>query len=85
MAYEVIIKAPAQRDLDSLPEKEVIRIARRLAQLQQNPRPVGVQKLTDQEGTAFASEIIAFSTSLMIKKDKYRFIVSNTARMPIVD
>lgn len=50
MAYEVIIKAPAQRDLDSLPEKEVIRIARRLAQLQQNPRPVGVQKLTDQEG-----------------------------------
>jgi mRNA interferase RelE/StbE len=50
VAYEVIIKPPAQRDLDSLPEKEVVRITRRLAQLQQNPRPVGVQKLTDQEG-----------------------------------
>ncbi len=50
MAYEIIIKPTAQKDLDKLPDKEVVKIVRRLTQLHENPRPVGIQKLTDQEG-----------------------------------
>lgn len=50
MAYEIIIKPTAQKDLDKLPDKEVVKIAKRFLQLQENPRPVGIQKLTDQEG-----------------------------------
>ena len=50
MEYKVIIKSSAQRDLDKLPNKEVSRIIRRISQLKNNPRPVGVQKLTDKEG-----------------------------------
>jgi mRNA interferase RelE/StbE len=50
VAYEIIIKPTAQKDLDKLPDKEVVKIARRLTQLQENPRPIGIQKLTDQEG-----------------------------------
>ncbi|MGH2568605.1 MAG: type II toxin-antitoxin system RelE family toxin [Bacteroidota bacterium] len=50
MVYEIIIKPSAQRDLDALPDKEVHRIARRINQLRTEPRPVGIQKLTSQEG-----------------------------------
>lgn len=50
MAYEIIVKPSAQRDLDSLPAREVGRIAFRIAHLANEPRPVGVLKLTNAEG-----------------------------------
>ena len=50
MAYEIILKPSAQKDLDSLPNNELIRISHRLSFLKNNPRPVGIQKLSDQEG-----------------------------------
>ncbi len=50
MAYEIIVKPSAQKDLDKLPDKELKRIASRLEQLRINPRPIGVQKLSDEEG-----------------------------------
>ena len=50
MAYEVTVKPSAQRDLDSLPRREVERIARRIHLLSINPRPFGVQKLSGSEG-----------------------------------
>ena len=46
MAHEIILKPSAQRDLDTLPIKEVNRIAQRFLQLANDPRPFGVQKLT---------------------------------------
>jgi mRNA interferase RelE/StbE len=48
--YKIILKPSAQKDLDKLPDKELIRIASRLEQLRINPRPIGVQKLSDEEG-----------------------------------
>jgi mRNA interferase RelE/StbE len=48
--YKIILKPSAQKDLDKLPDKELIRIASRLEQLRINPRPIGVQKLSDDEG-----------------------------------
>ena len=50
MAYEIIVKPAAQRDLDSLSIKEVARISARISLLANDPRPFGVQKLTTQEG-----------------------------------
>jgi mRNA interferase RelE/StbE len=46
VAYEILVKPSAQRDLDSLPEREVAKIALRLALLAVDPRPFGVQKLS---------------------------------------
>lgn len=50
MAYEVILKPPASRDLDKLPDHELEKISKRLLQLGYDPRPIGVQKLTAEEG-----------------------------------
>ena len=50
MAYRIIIKPSAQQDLDKLPGKEVERIASRIKLLESNPRPVGIQKLSGEEG-----------------------------------
>lgn len=50
MEYNLIIKPSAKRDLNSLPDKEVEQIVRRIVQLINNPRPFGIQKLTDEEG-----------------------------------
>ena len=49
MAYRIIIKPAAQRDLDSLPVREVKRVAERIEVLADNPRPFGVQKLSGEE------------------------------------
>jgi len=48
--YRIIIKPSAQKDLDRLPDKELKRVFARLEQLKNNPRPIGVQKLSDDEG-----------------------------------
>jgi mRNA interferase RelE/StbE len=50
VAYKITIKPSAQKDLDRFSVKETIRIAARIKLLENNPRPVGVQKLTDEEG-----------------------------------
>lgn len=50
MVYKISIKPTALKDLDSLPDKEVKKIAKRLLQLKENPRPIGVQKLSSDEG-----------------------------------
>ena len=50
MTYKLIIKPSAQKDLDRFSNKELVRIAKRITLLEDNPRPVGLQKLTDKEG-----------------------------------
>jgi len=50
VTYKIIVKPSAQKDLDKIPDKELKRIASRLEQLRINPRPIGVQKLSDEEG-----------------------------------
>lgn len=50
MAYKINIKPSALKDLDSLPDKEVKKISIRLLQLKNDPRPIGIQKLSAQEG-----------------------------------
>lgn len=50
MAYKINIRPSAIKDLDSLPEKEAQKISFRLFQLKEEPRPIGVQKLSLKEG-----------------------------------
>lgn len=50
MAYAAYIKPSAKKDLNKLPEKEVERILSKIAQLEYDPRPIGIQKLTADEG-----------------------------------
>jgi mRNA interferase RelE/StbE len=50
VTYKLIIRPSAECDLDSLSDKEVEQIVRRIVQLINNPRPFGIQKLTDGEG-----------------------------------
>jgi mRNA interferase RelE/StbE len=49
VAYQVLIKQSAERELDVLPAKMRDRVANRLLALEKNPRPVGVKKLHGQE------------------------------------
>lgn len=50
MAYKIFIKPSACKDLDSYPDSEVMKISSKLMHLQEEPRPIGIQKLTDKEG-----------------------------------
>ena len=49
MAYTVILKRSAERELDRLPAQLHGRITRKLLELEDDPRPHGVQKLQGLE------------------------------------
>ncbi len=49
MNYQVSLKRSAQKELDTLQGSLFHRIKRKLLALEENPRPVGVQKLHGQE------------------------------------
>lgn len=49
MTYTIIISKAVQKQLDALPDKVYERIAVKVQQLTQNPRPDGVVKLTGYE------------------------------------
>lgn len=50
MAYRVLIKRSAEKDLDALSPDMRERVARRLLPLEQNPRPQGAKKLQGGDG-----------------------------------
>ena len=47
--YELYFKKSVQKDLGSLPRKDLKRILKRIEGLAQDPRPPGCEKLTGQE------------------------------------
>lgn len=50
MAFKVLLKPSATKDLDRLPDREVKRLLIQIIKLSNDPRPIGIQKLTDEEG-----------------------------------
>ncbi len=79
MAYTIKIKPSAQKDLDSLPAKEVLNILNKINLLSENPRPAGTQKLTDFEGYRIRSgkyrvlyEVNDIDHSIFIFRIKHR-------------
>jgi len=49
VAYQVILKRSAEKELDALQANLRERILRRLLALEENPRPSGIKKLQGQE------------------------------------
>jgi mRNA interferase RelE/StbE len=49
MPYNVLLESRAERDLKKLPREIRARILPRILDLKQNPRPVGIKKLSRQE------------------------------------
>jgi len=47
--YKLAFKKSVSKDLRTIPNKEVARILQRIEELQENPRPVGSEKLSGQE------------------------------------
>lgn len=50
MAFKILLKPSATKDLDRLPDKEVKRLLFQITKLSNDPRPIGIQKLTNEEG-----------------------------------
>lgn len=48
-SYSVLIKASAAKELERLPDKLRRQIAKRIQALADNPRPVGVEKLSGED------------------------------------
>ena len=48
-SYSVFIKPSAAKELERLPEKIRRQLAKRIRALTENPRPVGVEKLTGED------------------------------------
>ena len=47
--YKLVFKKSVSKDLRPIPNKDVIRILRRMEELQENPRPASSEKLSGQE------------------------------------
>ncbi len=47
--YELAFKKSVAKDLRPIPNKDVARLLQRMQALQENPRPVGNEKLSGQE------------------------------------
>ena len=47
--YKLVFKKSVAKDLRPIPNKDVTRILQRMKELQENPRPVGSEKLSGQE------------------------------------
>lgn len=47
--YKLVFKKSVAKDLRPIPNKDIARILQRMEELQENPRPVGSEKLSGQE------------------------------------
>jgi len=50
VAYKILLKPSAAKDLNRLPDKEVEKLLSHIKSLSNEPRPIGVQKLSNEEG-----------------------------------
>ena len=48
-SYKLVFKKSISKDLRPIPNEDVVRILQRIETLQENPRPVGCEKLSGQE------------------------------------
>jgi len=46
--YKVFFKKSVEKDFKSIPKNELLKILKKIESLQENPRPVGCEKLTGQ-------------------------------------
>lgn len=51
--YKIVFKKSVSKDLRPIPNKDIARILQRMNELQENPRPVGSEKLSGRSATGF--------------------------------
>lgn len=61
--YKVFFKKSVEKDLKTIPQKDLKKIIHRIAGLTENPRPTGCEKLTGQD-------------RYRLRKGRYRIIYS---------
>ena len=49
-SYSVVYRQSAERELRRIPREDILRIARRIEALGENPRPPGVMRLSGADG-----------------------------------
>ena len=47
--YKLVFRKSVSKDFQAIPNKDVSRILQRIEELQENPRPIGSEKLSGQE------------------------------------
>jgi len=47
--YEIFFRESVWKDVENIPEKDLIRILKRIERLKTDPRPIGFEKLTGTE------------------------------------
>ncbi len=48
-AYSIYLRASVQKDISTIPKKDLKKILKRIKMLSEDPRPAGCEKLTGQE------------------------------------
>ena len=61
--YRVLFKSSVEKDFSAIPKNDVKRILNRIKTLEDNPRPIGCEKLTGQE-------------KYRLRKRRYRIVYS---------
>jgi mRNA interferase RelE/StbE len=61
--YRVLFKNSVEKDFSAIPKNDVKRILNRIKTLEDNPRPIGCEKLTGQE-------------KYRLRKGRYRIVYS---------
>ncbi len=79
MGYKIFLEPSASKDLDRLPDLEVKKLFHHIRKLNNEPRPIGIQKLTNEEGYRIRSgkyrilfEINDKSQTIYIYRIKHR-------------
>ena len=49
-AYNILFKRSVHKDLAAIPQRDLLRILKRIRELSDDPRPPGAEKLTNREG-----------------------------------
>jgi mRNA interferase RelE/StbE len=47
--YKIFFKRTAAKELEAIPQKDLLRVAKRIESLKEDPRPAGCEKLSSQE------------------------------------
>ena len=80
MPYQIELTPRAQRELDELPAKEVVRVAQALFALAEEPRPRGVRKLTGTAAPMWRIRIGDYRVIYSVSDAARRIIVLRIAR-----
>jgi mRNA interferase RelE/StbE len=80
LPYQVELTRKAQRQLDALPAKEAVRVARALFELEDNPRPRGAQKLAGTAAPMWRIRVGDYRAIYSVSDPARRVIVLRVAR-----